>query len=92
MALTITQKENTITLEGALNANTLNSFKNHFNVVLNTSKNLTLDIDKVTEIDASGMHELKKMYKTAIHNNNIFFVVGYGCKDVYEDFKYPNVA
>ncbi|MBU2938178.1 STAS domain-containing protein [Lacinutrix sp. C3R15] len=92
MALTITQKENIITLEGALNASTLNSFKNYFSLVLNTSKNFTLNIDKVTEIDVSGMRVLKEMYRNAIHNNNIFFVVGYGCKDIYEDFKCLNVA
>ncbi|WP_161804632.1 STAS domain-containing protein [Lacinutrix himadriensis] len=92
MALTITQQNNIITLEGVLNTNTLSSFKNHFSAILNTNKEVTLDIDKVTEIDASGMHALKEMYTNAIHNNNMFFVVGYGCKDVYEDFKYPNVA
>ncbi|QRM88841.1 hypothetical protein FG167_06205 [Lacinutrix sp. WUR7] len=92
MALTITQQDNTIILEGVLNINTLSSFKNHFRVFLNTNKEVTLDIDKVTEIDASGMNTLKEMYTNAIQSNNMFFVVGYGCKDVYEDFKYPNVA
>jgi anti-anti-sigma regulatory factor len=92
MALTITQQDNTVTLEGALNTNTLSSFRNHFNVILKSNKEVTLDMDKVTEMDASGMHALKEMYTNAIHSNNIFFVVGSCCKDVYEDFKYPNVA
>ena len=55
-------------------------------------KEVTLDMDKLTEMDASGMHTLKEMYRNAIHSNNIFFIVGSGCKEVYEDFKYPNVA
>ncbi|MDO6596003.1 STAS domain-containing protein [Oceanihabitans sp. 2_MG-2023] len=92
MPLTITEENNTIILEGVLNTNTISGFKNHFNVILNTNKAVTLDMDKVTEIDASGMYTLKEMYRNAIHSNNIFFVIGSGCKDVYEDFKYPNVA
>jgi len=92
MALKITQQNNIITLEGVLNTNTLSSFKNHFTAILNTNKEVTLDMDKLTEMDASGMHTLKEMYRNAIHSNNIFFIVGSGCKEVYEDFKYPNVA
>jgi len=92
MALIITQEGKTVTLEGALNTDTLSSFKSHFNFILNSEKNITLDIDKVTEIDVAGMNTLKAFYKKAIMDYNIFFVVGNGCKDVYEDFKYMALA
>ena len=92
MAFTITQQDHTITLKGTLNTTTLDHFKNHFNFILNSYQGVTLDIDKVTNIDVSAMIFLKAIYKKAILNNNIFFVSGNGCEEIYEDFQYPNVA
>lgn len=92
MALTITQENDTITLEGALNTATLKGFKTHFEFILNSNKGITLDINRVTEIDASAMNTLKAFYRKAILERNIFFVVGKGCKDIYDDFKYINIA
>lgn len=92
MALIITQEDKTITLEGALNTTTLNGFKTHFEFVLNSYKGVTLNINKVTEIDVSGMNALKAFYREAVLDHNIFFIVGNGCKDIYDDFKYINIA
>jgi anti-anti-sigma regulatory factor len=89
MALTISQQDNTITLEGSLNANTINNFKNHFGYILKTQQGITVNLDKVIEIDINGINEFKAMYKKAILNQNMFFVIGKGSDSIYEDFKYP---
>ncbi|WAC01346.1 STAS domain-containing protein [Lacinutrix neustonica] len=92
MALTITQQDNTITLEGSLNTANLNSFKSHFDFILNSYKDVTLDIDRVTQIDVSAMFVLKELYKEAALNCKIFFVSGYRSEEIYEDFQYINIA
>lgn len=92
MALSITQENNTIFLKGRLNTETFKNFKAHFNFITNSQKNMTLNIDKVTEIDEATLYALKDMYKNAVLNYNIFFVEGQGSEAIYESFKYPLVA
>ena len=55
MALKILRNDNTFTLEGQIDATTASSFQTHFNITLNTLENLTIDINKVTQIDVKGM-------------------------------------
>ncbi|QXP60264.1 STAS domain-containing protein [Olleya sp. HaHaR_3_96] len=92
MALRITQQDNTITLEGTLNTETVNNFKSHFNFILNAFKNVTLNIDKVKDIDDSAMQILKAMYVNGVKNNMMFFVEGNRSEVIYEAFQYPKVA
>lgn len=92
MALIITQQDYTIILEGTLNAATVKNFKTHFGFVQNPFNSLTLNIDKLTNIDVSAMIELKFMYEKAIQNNNIFFVEGIRSEEIYESFQYPQLA
>lgn len=92
MALSITQEENTITLEGTLNTSTINNFKTHFGFIQNAYNNVTLDIDNVEGIDTSALNTLKNMYKKAVLNNNPFFVTGYRSEEIYEDFHFLNIA
>ncbi|AEH01192.1 hypothetical protein [Lacinutrix sp. 5H-3-7-4] len=92
MALTITQQDNTIFLEGTLNNSTIKNFKTHFGFVLNAHAGVTLNIEKVTEIDNSSMITLKEIYRNAVLNNNLFFVAGPRSEEIYEDFQFMNIA
>lgn len=92
MALEITRNEKTFKIEGRINASTAGYFKTHFNIMLNSLKGLTIDISKVTEIDANGIEALKAIYKNALSWNKPFSIVGYGCKDVYEELLNRNIA
>jgi len=65
MALTILRHKNTFTVEGNINATTASYFKTHFNLSLNSLKNVTIDISKVTEIDTNGVEALKAIYNNA---------------------------
>lgn len=92
MALTILRNENTFTVEGRINASTASNFKTHFNMTLNSLKDLTIDISKVTEIDTNGVAALKVIYNNAKSWNKPFYIVGKGCKEIYEELLDVNIA
>ncbi|WP_055447657.1 hypothetical protein [Lacinutrix mariniflava] len=92
MALTITQQDTTISLEGTLNVLTVNSLKAHYDFIKSPFKSFTIDIDNVCEIDASALFTLKEMYRTAALSLNPFFIVGKRSEEVYEDFQFSNIA
>ena len=92
MALKITKQNRTFLVEGALNSITAMNFKNHLESILNTYGALTIDIEKVTEIDASGMKALRALYSNALIYNRPFYIVGTGCKEIYDDFTIINAA
>ena len=92
MALTITQQENTIILEGILNAATVKNFKTHFGFIQNPFRSLTIDFDMVTEMDASALFTLKEMYRNEALKSNPFFVSGFRSEEIYEDYQFSNIA
>ena len=61
MALQILEKNGTFELCGKLNTNTSQSFITHFQYLIKTFKNVTINIDKVKAIDASGVEALKNL-------------------------------
>ena len=87
MALQILENNGTFDLEGSLNTTTSRSFIIHFEHIINTVKDVTVNIDKVNAIDASGVEALKTLIAIALRTNNKFSVTGYGCKDIYNDYK-----
>ncbi len=92
MALLIKEKNGKFCVKGNINAATVNSFKSHFEQILNTYGSLVIDIDNVTEIDANGMKALRALYINAFLKKQDFSIVGYGCKEIYDDFMYHNAA
>lgn len=92
MALTITRKEKIFEVAGQINATTAGYFKTHFTITLNSSRGLTIDINKVTEIDASGIRALQSIYNDAQSWNKPFHIIGIGSKDIYDEFRSSKVA
>ncbi|WAC01345.1 STAS domain-containing protein [Lacinutrix neustonica] len=84
MALTILRNDDTFTLEGKINLETASNFKTQFYLLLNSLKGLTIDISKVTEIDTKGVAAFKILYNNSKLWNKPFYIVGNGCKDLYE--------
>lgn len=87
MALQILEENGTFQLHGSLNATTTRSFISHFEHIINTVKDITVDIDHVSSIDASGVEAFKILMATAFKSNHVFSIIGNGCKDIYEDYK-----
>ena len=91
MALTITRQENTFKVEGQLNTATVSNFKTHLVLMLNCLSQITIDIDKVSKIDTSGLDAIKTLYNNAKAWNKHFAIVGEGCKDIYEALRLTSV-
>jgi len=83
MALQISKKNGTYELSGNLNTNTSRSFIIHFEYLINTLKYVTVNIDKVKEIDACGVESLKTLIAISLKSNSRFYIIGNGSKDIY---------
>lgn len=82
MELRILKKNGTFELSGSLNTKTSRSFIIHFEYLINTFKNVSVNIDKVKTIDTSGVEALKTLIAISLKNNNIFYIIGKGCKGI----------
>ncbi|RNC86514.1 MAG: hypothetical protein ED556_09525 [Winogradskyella sp.] len=87
MALTILEKNGTYEVEGRLNVNTAKNFQSHCEALLNSFGELTINIEKTSQIDVDGMKAIGALFTHAITNQRSFYVVGYGCKDIYDELK-----
>ena len=92
MALQILENEGIFHLEGSLNSSTTRSFITHFEYMISTIKKVKINIDKIKDIDESGLSAFKNLMTIALKNNKLFCIVGDGSKDIYEDYSYSNVA
>ena len=92
MALQILECNGTFYIAGKINTTTSNSFLTHFNQVMKKYEEVTINIDKVKEIDTSGVEAFKKLHTNATENEKQFAVTGYGCKDIYYEFTYHKSA
>lgn len=88
----ITQQNGIFLVEGAINANTALVFQNYLRTILNAYGELTINIENVTEIDAHGMNALRALYTNAERQNRPFDIIGYGCKEIYDDFRQTHAA
>lgn len=92
MALRILENNGTFHLQGNLNAMTSRAFIIHFEYLIKSLKNVTVNIDKVKEIDTNGVSAFKTLYANALRQNKLFFVIGNGCKDINNEFNHLQVA
>lgn len=89
MALTITRENGVFMIAGAINASTSKHLENHFGSLLEKYNEVTINIDKVSHIDATGLSALRALYQSCLTNyNKAFYIIGNGCKEIYDDFRY----
>lgn len=87
MALKIIENQGIFELHGTLNSTTTKLFKQHFDLIVLTTKNLIINIDQLNFIDKSGVEVLKQLLHKGQMDHNRFSIVGNGCKDIYEEFR-----
>ena len=92
MALRITEDNGIFEAAGPLNASTSESFRNHLERIAAKYKKVTINIDKVDYIDASGLSLLREFYLNGLRYNRDFSIIGYGCKEIYEQFKFEKAG
>ena len=84
MLLTIKENNGVILLEGAICSETVKKFKDHLEFLLVYKKSLTINIDRVTAINKAGLTVIEGLFNKAKISNKSFFIIGYGCKEIYE--------
>ncbi|MEO1029833.1 MAG: STAS domain-containing protein [Bacteroidota bacterium] len=87
MALQIKENNGVFILEGAINTTTAQSLKIHMDTMLLNNEEVTIHIGKVNEIDRAGLSILRELYTNSKRDNQAFYIIGYGCKDLYHDFR-----
>lgn len=92
MILKITEIEDVYFLEGIINKETALYLKNYFEDILYVFNTLTIDIEKVTRIDIQGIDSFKKLYKNAKLYDRKFYIVGNGCKEIFDELLFNSVA
>jgi ABC-type transporter Mla MlaB component len=92
MSLKITHNEKAFSVEGKINASTASYVKTHFNLMLNTLNDLTIDISHVSEIDSNGVSAFQSIYNNAIAWQKPFSIIGLGSADIYEELRLNQVA
>jgi len=92
MALKIRENKDIYFVEGELNTTTSKYFESHCQSILNTQGTLTVDIGKISEIDRQGLKAIKALYHNARLNGKSFYIVGLGCKEIYDDIKLTSYA
>lgn len=86
MALQITNNHGIFEINGSLmNKNAL-SLERHFGQLMNHNDRIVISLEKVKKIDAYGVMVLTNLYKNAIKNNKVFYVIGKENKKVKSAF------
>lgn len=92
MALKITQNKEIFSVSGIINTTTALNFQNHISLAMKDIKELVIDIENVTSIDSAGMKAIRVIYADCMSNNKRIYIVGTGCKEVYDDLYVTSVA
>lgn len=92
MALTIKENNGAYQLEGALNVNTAKNFQAHCELIMNHDKQLTIDVQFLTDIDEDGIKAIHALYTNAIYKDCAFFIEGNRSKKLYEAFPFTVAA
>ncbi|MBT8316499.1 MAG: hypothetical protein HKP59_02620 [Lutibacter sp.] len=87
MALTITKQSGVYEISGALNTQSMSSFKNYFELILEQSAFIKMSINKITDLDIAGVKFISSLYRRAVEKNKVFFIVGLANKELVALFK-----
>ena len=92
MALTISRNQEIFNAKGQNNSNTAGDCKTHLIINLNSSKELTIDINEVTEIVESGPKVLESNYNHAQSWNQPSHILRTGNKHIFDEFRSSELA
>ena len=76
MAIQIIKNQEIFEIKGNIVAENVASLQHHFEKLLTKTDKVIVCIDNVKKIDASGVLTLTKLFKNAMKNNKIFYVIG----------------
>lgn len=92
MAITIKENNGIYEVQGALNVNTATDFQTHCELIMNHDKQLTIDVQFLTDVDDDGIKAIHALYTNAIYKGFAFFIEGNRSKKLYEAFPFTVAA
>ena len=86
MALQITQNQEVFEIKGSITAENAKSLQHHFEKLLCSLNKVIICLDKVKKIDSSGVTVLNKLFRNAVENKKILYIIGKENKKVSAAF------
>jgi len=92
MNLKITNSNNFFKLKGILDRNSLDLFQHEFKNIFEKLSSVTISIEEVEWMDHYGVKSMTELHNEAIKKNKKLSIIGFGCKELYDHFKYKTIA
>jgi ABC-type transporter Mla MlaB component len=86
LPLQISKKNSIYHLKGQIVARNVTKLLNYFIKKIDKKKTITLNIQEAIKIDKKGLNALKELMNLATSKEKRFFIVGDGCKEIYDHF------
>lgn len=92
MNLTITHYNAFFKLKGILDRNNMDVFYKAFKNIFERVNSLTISIEEIEWMDRDGVKAMSELHNEALLKNKKLSIIGLGCKDLYEHFKYQTAS
>tara|TARA_R110000868_G_scaffold89492_3_gene249093 strand:- start:1375 stop:1653 length:279 start_codon:yes stop_codon:yes gene_type:complete len=92
MDLKITCCNNFFKIKGVLNRSTIKVFHEEFKDIFEKLNTLTISIEEVEWMDRYGVNAMTSLHNEAVLKNKKLSIIGLGCKDLYEHFKFQTAS
>lgn len=86
MTLRILKKKSVYHVKGEIVSPNVSLLLNYFIKKINKKNKVTLNIEEARQIDRSGLNAIKELMTLASKKQKNFFIVGGGCKEIYDHF------
>ncbi|EGV44544.2 STAS domain-containing protein [Bizionia argentinensis JUB59] len=87
MSLIISSSKNFFDIKGTLDRNSVSMFQKEFENVFEKLQSVTINIEGLKSIDKLGVTALAKLHNEALLKKTKLSIIGFGCKELYDDFK-----
>ena len=86
MALLVDNRNNVFYVKGTIDQFNSEILERYILSQFQKDSNVTIDISDVCKIDKHGMRVLTSLYMNSIEKKKNFKIIGYGCKEIYDEF------
>ena len=86
MAILIENQNNVFNVKGEINQLNAKILKSYIESQFHAYDRVVLNINDVRKIDKEGINILTSLYQVSILKKKSFSIIGYGCKDIYDEF------
>lgn len=86
MAILIENQNNVFNVKGEINQLNAKILKSYIESQFHAYDRVVLNINDVRKIDKAGINILTSLYQVSLLKKKSFSIIGYGCKDIYDEF------